>query len=266
MGSSESIASRYVGIVLDIDGVCVRGSTPVPGAPEAIGSLRDLGIGLAFATNNASRTPAAVAAHLRHAGFELDDSEVVTSSQAAARLIAPGTVCVVVGTAGVREPLAERGCVITEDYAKAEVVVVGMDFEVSYEDLAVAALALGRGARFVGTNPDPSFPSERGQLPGNGALLAALTTTTGVRPEIAGKPEAPLFQAAADRLPPGRLLMVGDRLDTDIGGAAALGWDTALPLTGSTSRDQLATATTTPTYVIDSVVDLLKPPPDSPAG
>lgn len=261
MGSPRSLAGAYAGIVLDIDGVCVRGATPVPGAPAAIDLLRDLGVGLTFATNNAMRTPAAVAAHLRQAGFGLEASEVVTAAQAAARMLAPATRCVVIGMDGVLGPLAEQGCVVTRDYTEAEAVVVGLDTRLSYDDLATAALAIGRGARFVGTNPDPSFPSERGQTPGNGAILAALTTATGVSPEIAGKPRAPLFHAAAARLPGGRLLMVGDRLDTDVAGAAALGWDTALVLTGSTGPDELRTSSTTPTYVLESVTDLLEPAP-----
>ena len=260
MGSSKPLASRYAGIVLDIDGVCIRGRSTIPGAPETVDELRKLGVGLAFATNNASRTSAAVAEHLREAGFTLDASEVVTSGQAAARLVAPGTPCLVIGMEGVREPLIERGCVITADHTQAEAVVVGIDTALSYEDLALAALAIGRGARFVGTNPDPSFPSERGQIPGNGAILAALRTATGVDAEIAGKPQAPLFEAAADRLPAGPLLMVGDRLDTDVQGAADLGWDTALALTGSTHRETLAASSIAPTYVLESIADLLEPP------
>ncbi len=265
MGSSKPLASRYAGIVLDIDGVCVRGRSTIPGAPETVDELRKLGIGLAFATNNASRTPAAVAAHLRDAGFTVDASEVVTSGQAAARLLAPGARCLVIGMEGVREPLLERGCVITADYTQADAVVVGIDTHLSYEDLALATLAIGRGARLVGTNPDPSFPSERGQIPGNGAILAALRTATGVDADIAGKPQAPLFEAAADRLPDGPLLMVGDRLDTDVHGAAKLGWDTALTLTGSTHRDMVASAASAPTYVLESITDLLKAPTDTAA-
>ena len=262
MGSPKPLASRYAGIVLDIDGVCVRGKSTIPGAPETVDELRKLGVGLAFATNNASRTPAAVADHLRDAGFIVDASEVVTSGQAAARLLAPGTRCLVIGMEGVREPLIERGCVITPDYTQADAVVVGIDTDLTYEDLALATLAIGRGARFVGTNPDPSFPSERGQIPGNGAILAALRTATGVQAEVAGKPEAPLFEAAADRMPEGPLLMVGDRLDTDVQGAAELGWDTALALTGSTHRDMLAAATSAPTYVLETIADLLELPTD----
>ena len=253
------LAAGYTGVVIDIDGVCVHGSTSVPGAAEAIEGLRDLGIAVAFATNNASRTPAAVAEHLTAAGFSLEAAEVVTAGQAAAELLAPGTRCVVIGMEGVRAPLAERGCLTVDDPEAADAVVVGIDTHLCYEDLAVATLAIRRGARFVGTNPDPNFPTERGPIPGNGAILAALTTTTGVSPEIAGKPQAPLFRAAADRLPPGATLMVGDRLDTDIAGAAALGWDTALVLSGMTTAAEARDAAVAPTYVLASVADLLAP-------
>ncbi len=254
---APSLPHRYAGVVLDIDGVCVTGKTAIPGAAEAVARLREAGAALLFATNNSTRTPERVAALLTDAGIAAEASEVLTSSEAAAALLEPGTRCYVVGMEGLREPLAARGCVITTDPFAAQACVVGMDTRLTFAALADAALAIGAGARFVGTNPDTSFPTERGPVPGNGALLAALRTTTGVEPEIAGKPHAALFDAAAARLPDGPRLMVGDRLDTDVAGAAAHGWDTALVLSGVTSAAAVEASDVAPTYVADDLAALV---------
>lgn len=251
------LADRYAGIVLDLDGVCYRGSEAVPGAAEAVAALRDRGLGLVFATNNARRTPAAVAAKLTRLGFPAEPDEVVTSSVAAAAHIAPGTRCYVIGMDGLREPLTDRGAVLTDDYRTADAVVVGIDLELTWRDLRAATLALGRGARFVGTNADATFPDPEGLVPGNGATLAALETASGRAPEVIGKPASPLFDAARARLPAGPVLMVGDRVDTDVAGAAALGWDSALVLTGVASADDAASADPGPTYVLDDLGGLV---------
>ncbi len=254
---TSALSHRYAGVVLDIDGVCVTGKTAIPGAAEAVTRLRDAGTALLFATNNSTRTPEQVAAMLTEAGISAQAPEVLTSSEAAAALLAPGTRCYVVGMDGLREPLAARGCVLTTDPFAAEACVVGMDTSLVFSVLADAALAIGAGARFIGTNPDTSFPTERGPVPGNGALLAALRTTTGVEPEVAGKPHAALFDAAAARLPDGPRLMVGDRLDTDVAGAAAQGWDTALVLSGVSSAADAEASPVTPTYLAADLAALV---------
>ncbi|MGM0819229.1 MAG: HAD-IIA family hydrolase [Actinomycetota bacterium] len=240
---------HYAGVVLDLDGVCVTGKTAIPGAAEAVARMRAAGMTLLFATNNSTRTPERVAAMLTDAGIVAEPAEVLTSSEAAAAMLAPGTRCYVVGMEGLREPLAARGCVLTTDPFDAQACVVGMDTDLVFSALADAALAIGAGARFIGTNPDASFPTERGPVPGNGAVLAALHTTTGVEPEIAGKPHAAMFDTAAARLPDGPRLMVGDRLDTDIAGAAAQGWDTALVLSGVTTAEEAEASDVVPTYL-----------------
>ncbi len=256
---TRPFVAQYSGVVLDIDGVCLTGSTPIAGALDAVAQFRDLGIALLFATNNAIRTPAQVADHLGGAGFEVRDDEILTSSTSAALLLEPGTRCYVLGTDGLRVPLRDRGCVIVDDPFAAEVCVVGMDWKLTYNDLAEAALAIGAGARFVGTNPDANVPSERGRLPAAGAILAALTKATGVEPLVAGKPAPAMFDAAEALLPPGRRLMVGDRLDTDVAGAAAQGWDTALVLSGVATAEDVARSTIAPTRVFDDLAGLLGP-------
>lgn len=247
---------RYAGVVFDLDGVIYLADRPVPGAADTVAAVRDGGRPVAFVTNNAARTPEDVADKLAAMGVPADVGEIVTSSQAAARLLEPGSRCLVVGTQGLRTVLARRGCVEVREPDEAEVVVVGFTRDLVWDDLRRATLALRRGARYVATNGDVAFPAPEGLVPGNGATVAALNAASGRTPEIAGKPYPALFEAVAERLPAGRLLMVGDRPDTDIAGAHALGWDTVLVLTGVTGRDAVDGLEPAPTYVLDSVADL----------
>jgi 4-nitrophenyl phosphatase len=252
---SGGIAGRYAGVVFDVDGVLCRGETPIPGADRTLAELHHRRIPYALVTNNASRTPTGLAAALAAMGLTVPATRILTSPLVAAEMIDPGTRCLVVGSTGLLEALQARGLLLVEDPAAAEAVVVGFDPHLVWDDLRRATVALHRGARFIGTNDDATFPSAEGLWPGNGAILAALATASGRQPEIAGKPHPPLYEAAAALLPPGPLLMVGDRIETDIHGAAALGWDTALVLTGVTSREHARTAGAS--YVLDSVTDLL---------
>jgi glycerol-1-phosphatase len=235
--SARDLGARYDGILLDLDGVCYRGSQVLPGVTDRIDRLREVGIALRFVTNNSTRTPEAVVAHLAGFGISAHADEVVTSSQATADLLAPGTRCLLIGMDGLREALTARGCVVEVEASEAEAVVVGMDTTLTWDKLCAATTAIDRGARFLGTNADVSFPVAEGLWPGNGAILSALTAATGVEPEVGGKPFPPLFELAAKDLGPGPLLMVGDRLDTDIVGAQQLGWDTLLVLSGVTDRE-----------------------------
>jgi 4-nitrophenyl phosphatase len=164
-----------------------------------------------------------------------------------------------IGMAGLQTALTQRGCLLVADPDQAEVVVVGFDQQVRWDDLRRATLALNAGARFLATNDDATFPSPEGLWPGNGAVVAALERSSGRRAEVAGKPHAPLLQAAAARCGGQRVLFVGDRHETDIVGGAALGWDTALVLTGVTRPDEVAGLSPPPTYVLSSVADLLSP-------
>lgn len=248
---------RYAGVVFDLDGVCYLADTPIPRASDTVAAVRAAGCKVAFVTNNATKTPEDVADKLAGMGFEIDAEEVVTSSQAAARLVEPGTRCLVIGAAGLRTVLDRRGCVEVDDPADAETVVVGFTRDLTWNDLRRATLALRRGVRFLATNADVTFPAPEGMLPGNGAALAALTAASGRDPEVAGKPEPALFRTVAERLPHGPLLMIGDRAGTDIAGAAALGWDTALVLSGVTPREDVAGLDPAPTFVLDTVADLL---------
>jgi glycerol-1-phosphatase len=255
-----ALCDRYAGILLDVDGVVLHLDEPIPGAAETVTALRERGLGVGFVSNNASRTPEAIAAVMRVAGLEASSSEVITSAVVAAELLEPGIRCLVIGMEGLVRPLRARGCVLVRAPEDAQAVLVGWDRDLVWDDLRRATLALARGARFIATNSDVTYPTREGPWPGNGAVLAALTAATGRQPEIAGKPEPAMFRAAAARLPSGPLLMVGDRPETDLAGATALGWDTALVLTGVTSRDAVADVQPRPTWVLDDVRGLLDPP------
>jgi len=166
----------------------------------------------------------------------------------------------VIGQDGVREALSDAGIAIVDgDPEEADLVVVGYDGGATYGALKRASLLVQRGARLVATNADGSYPAADGLWPGAGALLAVITTTTGAEPEIVGKPFAPLFEAGRRRGGGGRPLVVGDRLDTDIEGAARLGWDSMLVLTGISGREDVERLGIVPTVIAEDVSALLEP-------
>jgi HAD superfamily hydrolase (TIGR01457 family) len=246
------LAERYDAFLFDLDGVLYRGAEATPGAPAALARLRAAGKGLAFVTNNSSRTPKDVAHHLSSLGVVATPDEVETSSLVTASLLRERgvTTAFVVGETGLTTALREHGIeTIHGEPDRADVVVVGWDRSADYAKLRTASLLVQRGASLVATNADPSFPAPDGRWPGAGALLAVIEITTGVSAEVIGKPHAPIFLAALERAGGGRPLVIGDRLDTDIAGAAALGWDSLLVLTGISTSDEAAVATQRPTHV-----------------
>ena len=254
---SGSIAARYGCILLDVDGVVRLGPAPIPGAGETVAALAHLGVAVGFVTNNATLTPEQMAQRLVEVGVPATPEQIVTSASAAAALLEPGTRCLVIGMEGLRTALEQRGCMLIDDPAQADAVIVGFDRNLVWDDLRRATLALHAGARFLATNDDPTFPSAEGLWPGNGAVVAALERSAGRSAEVAGKPHAPLLLAAAARIGGEPILFVGDRHSTDIVGGAALGWDTALVLTGVTAAADVAALQPAPTYVLESVADLL---------
>jgi glycerol-1-phosphatase len=236
------LADRHDAVLLDLDGVLHRGSEPIAGAPETVAALHRLGVPLAFVTNNSARTPGRIAERLLAMGIEARAHEVVTSALATGALLRGRAVrtAFVIGEEGIRGALTEAGIeVLDGEPARADVVVVGWDRSADYAKLRTAALLVQRGSALVATNADRSYPAPDGLWPGAGALLAAVTTATGAEAEIVGKPEAPLFREALRRTGGVRALAVGDRLETDILGAAALGIDTLLVLSGAATAADL---------------------------
>jgi len=250
------LAAEYDVALLDLDGVVYSGPQAIAGAPAALTRAREAGLRLAFVTNNASRSPSAVAEHLTRLGVAARSADVVTSAQAAATLIAgrvaPGSAVLVAGSNGLRLAVRERGLRPVSLAADRPVAVVqGFVPGISYELLAEAGVAVRDGAFYVATNCDSTLPTPRGPQPGNGSLLQVIITATGVKPVVAGKPETPLHAEAVARTGAAHPLVVGDRLDTDIEGAVRGGADSMLVLTGVTTPQAavLAPPGQRPTYI-----------------
>jgi len=254
------IADAYDAFLLDLDGVLYRGDRPIARAPEAVEGLRSLGKRLAFVTNNSSRTPEAVVAHLASVGVDAAPDEVETSALTTAATLHDRSVrrAAVIGEEGLRDALSSAGIELVPADAEPDAVVLGWDRHVTYADLRDASLAVQRGASLYASNDDVSYPAPDGfTWPGAGAILAALEAATGVDAEVFGKPNPPILRAALERAGGGRPLVVGDRLETDIDGAANAGWDSALVLTGISTSAQAAAAPHPPTHVLEDLSGLL---------
>lgn len=227
----------YDAVLLDLDGTVIRGAEPVSEAPEVINELRRAGWAVQFMTNNASRTPEEVADLLTAVGIDAWPQEVATSAQAAADLLAArlaaDSVVLVVGTEALAAAVQVAGLQAVTTLAGQPVAVVqGHSSKTGWAQLAEACLAIRAGALWIACNIDRTLPTERGLLPGNGAMVAALQAATDRNPTVAGKPERPMLDTVLNRIDARCPLVVGDRLDTDIAGARAAGMDSLLVLSG----------------------------------
>lgn len=243
----DSLATRYDVALLDLDGVVYVGDQALEHAAEALAAARAVGMSLAFVTNNASRPPDVVAERLRSFGVPASGREVVTSAQAAARVLAEhvpaGSRVLVVGGAGLEHALHERGLQPVAGMADDPAAVVqGFDRAIDWSRLAEASYAVNAGLLWVASNADSTIPTSRGIAPGNGTLVAAVCAATGRHPIVAGKPELPMHREAVDRSRSQRPLVVGDRLDTDIEAANRAGVPALLLLTGVTDGCDAALA------------------------
>ncbi|MCW2600624.1 MAG: yutF 1 [Frankiales bacterium] len=263
--STAPLCEAYDAALLDLDGVLYVGADPVPHAVDAITQARRRGMRTAFVTNNASRRPDVVAAHLSELGIAAEPEDVVTSAQAAvgylAARLAPGSRVLVLGTDGLAAEVSDGGFLAVRKAEGAAALVQGLSPTTAWTDLAEASVAIRAGALWVAGNTDSTYPSSRGPLPGNGALVQALVTATGQHPVVVGKPEPELHRASVERVGATRPLVVGDRLDTDVLGAVRAGCDSLLVLTGVTDREQLLAAPEgmRPTYVSSDLRGLLVP-------
>lgn len=257
LGSSGSpLCSAYDLAMVDLDGVVYIGGDAVRGAPEHLASVRRGGMRVAFVTNNAARTPERVAAHLRALGIEAATDDVVTSAQAASRVLAerlgPGARVVLLGGSGLEQALrAESLEPIGVEDAGAQAVVTGYGPDVAWRDIMRAAVLVREGLWWVATNSDYTIPTPYGLAPGHGVLVDTIRRFAQVEPLVAGKPQRPLLDETVRRMGGKRPLMVGDRLDTDIEGARNAGLDSLLVLTGVTGLAELVAAVPAqrPTYV-----------------
>ena len=246
----------YKGYLIDLDGTMYRGSERIEAASDFVKRLRNKQIPYLFVTNNSSRTPEQVAEKLRQFDIPCEAELVFTTSQATANYIderKSDASVYVIGEEGIQTALKEKGFSFAKE--DADYVVMGIDREITYEKLAVAALAVRNGAVFVSTNGDIALPTERGLLPGNGSLTSVIAVTTQTEPIFIGKPESIIMEQALKVLGIAKedTLMVGDNYDTDILAGMNAGMDTLLVHTGVTTKELLSSYDRQPTYVVDSL-------------
>lgn len=259
------LADRFDGLLIDLDGVVWIGGESVPGSPQALRALLDAGKRIVFVTNNPGKPPAAYAKRLQKLGAQVGAEQIVTAGMVAARLAgeaaaAGGGSAFVIGAPALKEMVAAEGARLLEgeEAWKADVVVVSGHRGFDYAELLTAKRALDGGAALIATSHDPTMPFPGGEVPGTGAILAAVETASGRRAEIAGKPERHLFEMAIEAIGgEGRLAMVGDRISSDIEGGRGAGLETILVLSGTTSREQAEAADPAPDHILESLSDLL---------
>ncbi|SPR92392.1 TIGR01457 family HAD-type hydrolase [Bacillus altitudinis] len=252
---------KYKGYLIDLDGTMYKGTEKIEEAGQFVHKLNELNIPYLFVTNNSSRTPKQVAEKLVSFDIPATEEQVFTTSMATANYIAEqkkDASVYVIGEEGIQQAIEEKGLLFGQE--DADFVVVGIDRGITYEKLAVGAIAIRQGAQFVSTNGDIAIPTERGLLPGNGSLTSVLTVTTTVQPTFIGKPESIIMEQAMRVLGTdvSETLMVGDNYDTDIMAGMNAGMDTLLVHTGVTTKELLQKYDKQPTYVIDSLSEWIE--------
>ena len=246
------------GVVFDVDGTVLRESSLVDGARAGLDAVTAAGARRLFVSNNPTKRPAEYATRLRAAGVEADAERVVTSGTTTVAYLRehhPDARALVVGETGLREQVAEAGPTVVDDH-EADVVVASIDRDLGYDDLSTALWALQDGAALVGTDPDRTIPTEGRDLPGSGAVVGAVAHVADRTPDaVLGKPSETAQRIVRERLslPPEACLVVGDRLDTDVALGAAAGMETALVLTGVTTRAEAERADPGPDHVLESL-------------
>jgi glycerol 3-phosphatase-2 len=266
--SPARLCDSYDAALLDLDGVLYLGAEPVPHAAASVEQARAAGMRTAFVTNNSARRAADVAVHLTELGIPAEADDVVTSGQAAVRWLQarlePGQKVLVLGSRGLAEEIEAGGFLPVRQAEGVAAVVQGLEPRTAWTDLAEAAIAIEAGALWVAGNTDATYPTPRGLVPGNGAMVQALVHTTGLRPVVVGKPEPELHKASVDRVGARHPLVVGDRLDTDVLGANRAGTDSLLVLTGVTRFAELLLAPPDlrPTYLASDLRGLVSPHPE----
>jgi HAD superfamily hydrolase (TIGR01450 family) len=265
--STTAIVEAHDLVMFDLDGVVYVGDESIDGVPERIDRIRESGTHVAFVTNNASRTPEKVAAKLAKVGVTATAKDVVTSAQAAARVLAEahgaGARVLLLGGEGLRVALVEAGLEPVEDPEGAVAVVSGYGPDVRWRDIMRASTLVRDGLPYVASNTDLTIPTSYGLAPGHGVLVRTIAGFAGVEPTVAGKPEKPLMEETVRRVGGDRPLMVGDRLDTDIEGAHAIDVRSLLVLTGVSWLEDLVAATPElrPSYISPTLEGLFEPHP-----
>jgi 4-nitrophenyl phosphatase len=254
------------GLILDMDGVLWKDDTSIGDLPTIFTAISSRQLQLVAATNNATKTSAEYIQKLANLGVQLSHDQIVTSGDATVHVLlerfpSKGRVYVV-GEPGLISTLRVPGfdvVVDADDERRVEAVVAGLDRCLTYEKIHRAACHIREGAQFLGTNPDPTFPTPAGLIPGAGAIIAAIATASGVKPIVVGKPSPLLFETAAHRMGLAKIdiLIVGDRLETDIAGGQAFGARTALVLSGVTNRQQVEAWYPVPDLITSNLAELI---------
>jgi HAD superfamily hydrolase (TIGR01450 family) len=265
--STTPVVEAHDLVMFDLDGVVYVGGEAIDGVAEQIQRIRATGRHVAFVTNNASRTPAKVAEKLVGVGVEAAATDVVTSAQAAARLLVdehgPGAKVLVLGGEGLRVALVEAGLEPVDEPDGAVAVASGYGPDVRWRDIMRVSVLVRDGLPYVASNTDLTIPTPYGLAPGHGVLVRTIAGFAGVEPTVAGKPERPLMEETVRRVGGDRPIMVGDRLDTDIEGAHAIDVPSLLVLTGVSWLEDLAAATPElrPSYISPTLEGLFEPHP-----
>lgn len=249
------------GFLIDMDGVIYRGKQLIPGADEFIGLLLERGIPFSFLTNNSQRTRRDVVCKLERMGIQVNEGHIFTCAMATARFVAaqkPHGTAFVIGEGGLLHALHRNGYAIVDD--DPDYVIVGEGRMFNMETVETAVRMILRGAKLIATNMDPNCPTAAGTRPGCGAIVAMLESATNRKAFSVGKPSPVMMRAARKELglSSAETIMVGDTMDTDILGGVAMGYRTALVLSGSTQRDDLADFAYRPDFVLDSIADLCR--------
>lgn len=252
----------YRGYLIDLDGTMYRGNEKIESAVRFVERLHERKIPYLFVTNNSSKTPEAVAEKLQQFGVQAKPEHVITSSIATAGYIRKQkerATVYVIGEDGLKQALKDEGLSIVADVdgKSIDYVVIGIDRGITYEKFAQACLAIQNGAQFISTNADKAIPTERGFVPGNGALTSVLTAATGIEPIFIGKPQRIIIELALERLNISKdeVIMVGDNYDTDIRSGINAGLDTLLVFTGVTSKADVDRVPIQPTYTVENLDD-----------
>ena len=240
------IPENIKALIIDMDGVIWKADAPIGDLARTFNRIRERGLRFAFATNNSSRTSDQYTARLKEFGVDVDPWQIITSSHAVAHAVArkfsSGTKVFMIGEDGLRVALEEKGFEIlpVENASMAEAVVMGIDRSIDFQKLSEATLLVRRGVPFYATNPDKTFPTPRGEIPGAGAWYSIIVTASDVQPVVAGKPYPFLMELSLEKLgtTPQETLVVGDRLETDIAAGQAVGCPTALVLSGVSTLEQ----------------------------
>lgn len=248
----------YKGYLIDLDGTAYHGTKVVQETLQFVQALHEKNIPYLFLTNNSTKTPQMVADVLSNLGYPVTKEQVYTPSMATAQYIYdqnPNAKVYMIGEVGLQTALAEKGLAITSE--NPDYVVIGLDREINYEKLGLACLAIRNGAKFISTNGDVAIPTERGLLPGNGALTSVITVSTGVEPTFIGKPERIIMEEALKiiQLPPQVVAMIGDNYFTDILAGINANIPTIYIEGGVSTREEVMSYDTPPTHVLKDLTE-----------